>query len=813
MNIKFAYKRKTHFIMFKKQSILFLLFFSFLAVYSQAKKDRSEILFNFDWKFQAGDIQNAEALNFDDSQWRKLDIPHDFQFDQEWDKSAGGARGFKSMGIGWYRKSFKADSAWIGQKVLLDFEGIMLHGDAYLNGKLIGGTDYGYLGFEADISNSINYEGNNILAVRASTGEKGSSRWYTGGGLFRDVHLVIKNKISVARNGLYITTPTISKDSASVQIQVELEGIKRKKESYLILAQVFGPDGKLVAETKTQSPTDSKKEFNEIKLPLVSIRNPQLWSCETPNLYKTEITLISDGVVLDKVDDRFGIRTLEFSKDFGFKLNGKKVFLKGISNHHDLGPVGAAAYETAIARQMDQLKAFGFNHIRTSHNPYSKAFLRIADEKGILIVDELFDKWNEGNFWPARVPFTELWYKAVPEWIKRDRNHPSVIMWSFGNELQITEDWIGFKTSDWGITTYNILNVMAKRYDDTRKTTVAMFPAREGALTKDQPDFNTHLVAPELATATEISSFNYRWNSYQEYLKHAPHMIVYQSEATTNELVAPFFGMDRDKMVGLAYWGAIEYWGESNGWPKKGWNYSFFDHSMQAFPQAYLIKSIFTEEPMVHIGVVDTETEKIDWNDQTTGTANLSSHWNREKGKNYNLYTYSNAEKVELIINGKSKGFLENNDKIETRNMILWKNIPFEAGNIEAIAYNKGKVVARHKLETTGKAVKLIFEAENNNWKADGMDLQYVKVYAVDSKGRRVYTCTGDVEFSVSGNAKLIAVDNGDHYSDELFGSNKRKLHKGYALAVLRSNKNSGEVKITAKVDGLKSAVQELNTK
>ncbi len=804
--------RKTQLKMKLKLTIAILMIWANLSSIAQSTEVRIQQLFNFDWKFQLGDIQNAHAINFDDSQWQQLDIPHDFQFDQAWDESVGGARGFKAMGIGWYRKSFKADPDWKGREVILDFEGIMLHGDAYLNGKLIGGTDYGYLGFEANISHIINYEGENTIAVRASTGEVGSSRWYTGGGLFRDVHLIVKNKISVARNGLYIFTPRISDGQADIQLQVEIEGIKRKKESIDIQAKIFSPTGKLILETFTTSPIDSKKELNEVKLPLLTVDKPELWSCENPNLYTAEITLMANGKTLDQTSDKFGIRTVEFSKDFGFKLNGEKVFLKGISNHHDLGAVGAAAHETAIARQMDILKAFGFNHIRTSHNPYSKSFLRIADEKGILIVDELFDKWNNGNFWPARVPFTELWYKAVPEWIKRDRNHPSVILWSFGNELQISEDWAGFKTSDWGITTYNILNVLAKRYDNTRKTTVAMFPAREGSLTKDQAAFHTHLVAPELATVTEISSFNYRWNSYQEYLKHAPHMIVYQSEATTNELVAPFYGMDREKMVGLAYWGAIEYWGESNGWPKKGWSYSFFDHSMQAFPQAYLIKSIFTDEALVRIGVVDTETEKIDWNDQTIGTANLSSHWNREQGKKYNIYTYTNAEKVELFINGKSMGIQSNNDKIETRNMILWKNIPYETGKVEAVALKNGKAVARHQLETTGKAVGLVFEAENPDWKANGMDLQYIKVYAVDSKGRRVYTTTGEVEFHLSGQAKLIAIDNGDHFSDELFGGNKRKLHKGYALAILRSNRQSGEVEITATVKGLKQARLKMQT-
>ena len=519
-------------------------------------------------------------------------MPHDFQINQPWNKDAGGARGFKAMGVGWYRKTFKADASWKGKRVLLDFEGIMVFGDVYLNGEKIGGTDYGYLGFDADISKLLKYDGENIIAVRASTGEKGGSRWYTGGGLFRDVHLVVKDSISVARHGVFITTPQISSTSASVNINVEVEGFRNKQTALEIAAKIFSPDGKLISETKTFAPTRSKSQTIEVNLPVATIAAPQLWSCETPNLYTSEITLSLNGKPIDRVTEKFGIRTIEFDKEYGFKLNGKKVFLKGIANHHDLGAVGAAAYETAIARQMDVLKSFGYNHIRTSHNPYSKAFLRLADEKGILIVDELYDKWSNKDYWAGREPWTTIWPNNLTEWIKLDRNHPSVILWSFGNELQMREDLAGYQTGDWGITTYRMMDVLAKRYDPTRKATVAMFPARAGGVGKNDEGFNTNIVPPELATVTDVSSFNYRYFNYGDYLKHAPHMIIYQSEATTNELAAPFFGMDREKMVGLAYWGAIEYWGESNGWPKKGWNFSYFNHALEPFPQAYLIKSI-----------------------------------------------------------------------------------------------------------------------------------------------------------------------------------------------------------------------------
>lgn len=795
-------------------TIIVLFCASTLFAQESNEGNRITSLFNFGWKFQPGESDNAYNADFDDSGWRQLDLPHDFQFEQPWDQSAGGARGFKAMGVGWYRKTFKAGNTWKDKRVLIDFEGIMLTGEVWLNGKKIGGTDYGYLGFEADISKLINYEGDNIIAVRASTGKTGNSRWYTGGGLFRDVNLIIKDNISVARNGVFITTPKITENEAEVSVQVEVEGVRGKRLDLEVKATIYDPEGNKIAETKIPAPQNSKLLAVEIPLPTIKINNPKLWSCESPSLYSAEITLALNGKTLDKIKEKFGIRTLEFSKESGFKLNGKKVFLKGIANHHDMGAVGAAAYETSIARQMDVLKKFGYNHIRTSHNPYSKSFLKLADEKGILIVDELYDKWSNKDYWAGSQPWTDLWYKNLTEWVKRDRNHPSVIMWSLGNELQMREDLAGYQTGDWGVTTYRIMDILVKRYDPTRKTTVGMFPARGGAIGKSDPEFNTRITPPELATVTEIASFNYRWMNYQDYLKHAPEMIIYQSEATTNELVAPFYGMDREKMVGLAYWGAIEYWGESHGWPRKGWNYSYFNHALEPFPQAYLIKSIFDETPLVHIGVIDKENESIEWNDVLVGGMSVSSHWNRSEGSKQNMFTYTNAEEVELLVNGKSLGVQKNDiNDIRRRNIILWQNVPYQKGNITAIARNNGKEVSRHQLETTGMAVGLKIVTENENWKADGMDLQYVKIYAVDSKGRVVQTAKGEVTFDVSGVAKLIAVDNGNHSDNDLFAGNKRQLHNGFAMAILRSSQTAGEVKFNATVAGLKSAGKKLLTK
>lgn len=625
----------------------------------------------------------------------------------------------------------------------------------------------------------------------------------------------MKDSIAIARHGVFISTPRITEQSADVSVQVEVEGLCGKPLNVEIYAKVFAPDGKQVAEGRMFTPERSKLQTVELSLPSIKIENPQLWSCETPNLYTAEIVLSHNGTVVDRVVETFGIRTLEFSKESGFKLNGKKVFLKGIAIHHDLGALGAAVFDEAIERQFKRLKEFGYNHVRTSHNPYSESYLRLADKYGILIVDELIDKWSSSNsYWGGRVPFTQLWYQLIPEWIKRDRNHPSVILWSLGNELQMREDLAGFPTGDWGVTTYKIFDTLTKRYDATRKTTVAMFPSRAGAINRHDSDFNEKIIPPELSAVTEIASFNYRYMDYAKYLETYPDLIIYQSEATTNELTAPFFGMDREKMVGIAYWGAIEYWGESNGWPKKGWNYSFFSHTLEPYPEAYLIKSAFCDEPLVHIGVVDSERESVEWNDVIVGRMPLSSHWNRTEGSKQNLFTYTNADEVELLVNGRSLGIQKNiRDNIQRRNMIYWQNVPYgRGGNVVAIARNGGEEVARHTLETTGKATALKMEIENTDWKSGGMDLQYVRVYAVDSKGRVVPGYEGEVVFEISGSAKLIAVDNGDHSTDELFSGNQKALHKGFVMAVLRSNRMAGEVRITASSKGLKSANKKMKT-
>ncbi|MCR5314123.1 MAG: DUF4982 domain-containing protein [Bacteroidaceae bacterium] len=816
--------------------------------------DAQEQLFNFGWKFKFGKVDNAQSKDYDDSNWRTLDLPHDFQFEMPWvegdpnDKNYKG-RGFKEMGEAWYRKDFTIPASYKGKRITLDFGGIMYYGDVYVNGTKVASTEYGYIGFEADITKAVNYGGKNVVAVYANTGKKNGSRWYTGGGIFRDVKLCVSNQTRVARHGLYVTSAPKGKivrpDNLNAQrihinplnpqggnpngawdVMVQMQVVNWQKHNLTLKATLKDADGKVVGTSECGMPDHTKQNDTEVALPFISVEKPNLWSVDSPYLYRVEALILEDGVIIDSVSENIGLRTIEYSPEFGFKLNGKKVVLAGIANHHDLGALGIAAYDKAIERQFLQLKAFGFNAIRCSHNPYSENFYKIADKVGLLVVDELIDKWSDNEYWGGRQPFMHIWPELIQEWVKRDRNSPSIVLWSLGNELQTVDGWSGYKTNDWGITTYRIFDQMLKRYDQTRPTTVAMFPARAGAQ-RGTPDFKTYQVPPELGCATEVNSFNYQWDAYPGYYQYKPDLILFQSEAVTKQLQQPYYGMDRKRGVGLAWWGAIEYWGESDGWPKKGWNYSFFSHTLEAHPQAYLIKScIKPEEPVVMIGVVDGKGESKMWNDIKVGSERINQNWNQKEGSKPTVFTYTNAEEVELIYNGKSLGTQKNDTtEIGKRNIIKWTVDYGKGGKLIAVAKNGGKEVARNTIETSGKAVGLkiiaegknpvsLFDKKNDKWKADGMDLQYLKIYAVDSKGRIVRNATDEVTVKVSGAAQLVAIDNGDHYTSDLFYNvNTKKMQTGFMQAVLRGSRTSGKVVIEVTSPTLRKATFKMDLK
>lgn len=796
------------------------LLLAVLAILPLTAQEEARIVqsLNFGWRFHAGDITGGESVKLDDSAWTTVNVPHDFQISQPWIapakdekadnsdaasnvKSRLSSRGFKEMGIGWYRKSITPDASWRGKRVIIDFEGIMLVGDVYLNGQRIGGTEYGYLGFEADISKLLKYGEKNVIAVKADTRKPENSRWYTGGGLYRDVTLVVTDPQQYfTRHSLYITTPEVSAAEASVNIQAEI-ACYLKIKNLRINTRITDETGNTVYDKTSDISFNRGQKINEHRIDSITLKNPKLWDCETPHLYKAVLTFYRpDGTVADRISENFGIRKIEYSPEFGFKLNGKKVIFKGIANHHTLGALGAAAYPRAMEKRIQLLKQFGFNHVRTSHNPYSKSFLDLCDKYGMLVVDELYDKWLT-QFAGGRTEWLNLWQHDIPEFIRRDRNHPSVVMWSLGNELQT---YWSLPFADWGVTPYRMQRELLHRYDTTRPITVAMHPRGRNQKTDSLP-------AP-LVHETDIASYNYRYMYFPGDRKRFPNMIFYQSEANTAMMGPNYYEMDLDKVVGLAYWGMIDYLGESNGWPAKGWANGIFDISLEPKPIAYFLKSIFKpEEPVVHIGIIDSDDNTV-WNDVKVGTQRMSDHWNRKTGSTVSLYTYTNADEVELLVNGKSIGTKQNTKNPKNRNKIKWDNVKYEAGNIEAVAKTGGKIVARHKIETTTDAVTLKATADNPAWKADGTDLQHIRVEAIDKKGRRMMGAADKVTFTVNGPAEIVGVINGDITSEELTVGNTRRLYNGTVTVILRSTDTSGKVTLTADADGLKPAKITMKT-
>ena len=781
---------------------------------SAASHPRTSILWNFGWRFHAGDIADGASLTLDDADWRAVDLPHDFQIEQPWvapgederpDTSDPGAniksrlspRGFKEMGIGWYRKTFTPDDSWRGRRVLIDFEGILYVGDAYLNGHFIGKTDYGYLGFEADITRLLKWGEKNVLAVRADTRAANNSRWYTGAGLYRDVHIITTDPVNFfTRHPLRITTNGIDSIFARVELTANEKGLK----TVTLRVRVTDNKGVCVAEQTSEQRFRSNQKTREYDLPAIVLPGAHRWDIDDPFLYTLHVELLNaDGAVIDVTSSRFGIRQLEFSPEFGMKLNGRKVILKGIANHHTLG-----------------------------------ALLDLCDSLGILVVDELYDKWLT-QYCGGRAEWTALWQHDIPEWITRDRNHPSIVFWSLGNELQT---YWNIPYADWGVTPYRMQKQLLLRYDDSRLITVAMHPRGRSLETDSLP-------AP-LVMETDIAAYNYRYMYFPGDGQKFPWMMFYQSEATTAAMGPNYYEMDLSKVIGLAYWGAIDYLGESQGWPAKGWAQGVFYIDLTTKPNAYLAKSIFSDEPTVHL-CFQEQSRDIEWNGVKQRIRRLTDHWTRTSGEALNLTIYTNCDEVELIMNGKSLGRKQNDcSNPKARNQIRWDKFTYEPGYIEAIARTDGKIVARHREETAGPAVALRLVPDlpptlnskpstlnpqpstlNFLWKADGIDLQHVRVEAIDKKGRVVPTANFDVTFTIDSTpsskspsptgeglgVRLAAVSSGDHYSDELTQLvNHRCLYEGRALAILRAGTTPATVTLTATTTGLKPAKLILHT-
>lgn len=763
--------------------------------------------FDFDWKFKLGDFKEAASPGFNDADWRDIQLPHDWSIEMPFDKnmSRGTSMGFMPGGIGWYRKTFDIPGEFKGKKIAILFDGVYHQSDVYINGKPLGFYPYGYIGFEYDLTSYLKFGQKNIISVRVDHSNFPSSRWYSGSGIYRHVWLNITNPVHVANWGTYVTTPKITKEVADIKITTTIENNSTSDKTIVLESEILSDKGEVIR--KTISTTNIAKGKKSDVAQSVSVANPLLWSIDKPTLYRLVSLVKIDGQLIDKYETPFGIREVRFDPAKGFFLNGQNIKMKGMNLHQDAGALGTAVPDRSYERRLEILKEYGCNGIRCSHNPPSPEFLSLCDKLGFVVIDESFDKWKSGYY---EKYFDQWWQKDLDAMLRRDRNHPSVVIWSVGNEVSEQND-----TSGVGTKRLKMLQDYVHKTEPSRKVMVAIAPGDVKKRIYNKNGFSETL---------DIVGYNYQEPWYLSDKKAFPNRLIFGTE------VFPYYHgrseslrdyspknpwwdvVSNDFVFGQFLWAGVDYLGESSGWPSKGWPTCPFDVCMFEKSRAAFHRAVWKEnDPMVSIAVAD-QSLSIDPGKDHWSWPHLISHWTfpQYSGHIIEVQTITNCAQVELWVNGASLG--RRNVKDFTNNTIVW-HVPYKAGKIEAKGYNKEVEVAKFELNTAGQPSKIVLSTDREFIKPDGQDLSHISVKLVDEKGVIVPTDDRQLTFEVTGSGKLIGLDNGDLRSDEAFKGNKRTTYFGKALAIIQSLRKPGDIKVTVSATGLSTAILTLKSK
>lgn len=802
-----------------------------------AKPARNRVNFDLDWKFTKGDFPEASKKDFDDSPWSAIDVPHDWSILDTFSKDhpTGNSGGFASGGVGWYRKHFSLDRNDKSSKISVEFGGVYENSEVWINGHYLGKRPYGYISFNYDLTPHLNLKGQNVLAVRVDNSLQPSARWYTGCGIYNHVWLVKTTKLHVARHGVYATTPVVTADSAVVKVLTSIENDFVEPRQFSLTTELYSSANVLVARAETSASLSGNESREFVQK--ITVLKPELWSPDQPTLYKLKTVVHQKQLTWDELETNIGIRYFNFSAQTGFSLNGKSMKFQGVNNHSDLGALGAAQNDRVLERRLEILKEMGCNAIRTAHNPPCEELLEMCDRMGFMVMDEAFDEWLES--WPFggvkkpegkstygyHLHFNEWAVKDLTELVRRDRNHPSVILWSVGNEIPDACFEIGKERLT------KLMNVVRKE-DPTRPITcgithvnlandsgfaslldVTGYNGGGGSAFMYEKDHETYpdriLIATEVPHSFQTRGI-YRTHSWQRDknplggIMKVPNLTEeevftevpkYYSSSYDNAMVRinarDSWRRTRDfpYMCGEFRWTGFDYLGESlMGWPARFWNFGIID--MCGFPKDtyYFYQSQWTKTPMVHI--------LPHWN------------WKGKEGTKIPVMAYSNCEAVELFLNGKSLGSKAMKDNMN----LLWL-VPYEPGTLVARGTTNGRVLCEKVVLTAGKPAKIELVADRKTISADRRDVVHLEVNVQDQENNFVPDASNRIRFKVEGEATIVAVDNGDPLDEESFGSHTRKTFNGKCLVILKSTGKAGKFKVIAEADGLEGAAVTVVTK
>jgi len=746
--------------------------------------------FDEGWRFLKGDAAGAERADFDDSAWRTLDAPHDWSIEGPFDeKNPTGKDGaFLPSGVGWYRKHFELPATHKGRRVFVEFDGVMANSDVFVNGRHLGRRPFGYIGFRYELTEHLNFGRGraNVIAVRADNSGQPASRWYTGAGLYRHVRLVVTGPVHVEHWGTFVTTPAVTKDGATVRVESTIANRSGAARNVSLHVTLYGPDGRPAGSAETR-PHVVGPGFSILLRQEVEVRNARRWDIDDPRLYTARVRVREGADTLDEDSVTFGVREFRFDAATGFWLNGRNFKLKGVCLHHDGGALGAAVPLRAWERRLEILKSLGVNAIRTAHNPPAPEFLDLTDRMGFVVMDETFDAWTVKKREYDYHRYFDEWSKIdTRDTVRRDRNHPSVFLYSAGNEIHDTPKAELAKRILRGLVE------VFHEHDPTRPVTQGLFRPN---VSKDYDN--------GLADLLDVVGQNYRENEILAAHRQKPTRKILGTE-NTHTREAWLALRDNPPYAGQFLWAGIDYLGESPGWPLVSENFGLLDRAGTPKPLAFQRQSWWAARPMVYAArrVAHTPAPPTDPGyglDRRPQV--LFADWTpRDAGPHEEtVEVYSNCEQVELFLNGRSLGSKPRPSDDAPR---VWK-VRFEPGTLRAVGSNGGRTYAAHELKTAGRPARVLVSADRARLAHHWDDVVYVEATVVDANGVVVPNASDLISFRVEGPGRIAAVDNGDLASHEPFQAAGRRAYQGRCFAVLKATAPRGRVRLTASAAGL----------